>query len=317
MPAVSFDAIRDEADISTLWGIAVDDLAVLATVETQPGRYQRMRIPKKGRKNHEGFRTVHKPVSDALVQFQKNLARDIADTVSFPDYVQGFVASRSAVTNAALHLAARSVLHLDITAFFDTITLERVEAAFVVLGCRNDIANLLARVCTLDGRLPQGTSTSPVLANLVCAAMDVELQVLAQSRRCRYSRYADDITVSGTTLPQTEAVSRVIERQGFHVNARKVRIQHKGHSQFVTGLSVSREDGVRAPRVMKRRLRLELHYAARYGVDGHLARIESDWTPGRALMFWDGWKNYLHAIPAERARAAKMAALIERATSTR
>src|SRR5438034_755250 len=60
-------------------------------------------------------------------------------------------------------------------------------------------AALLTKLCTHDGSLPQGAPTSPRLSNLVNHRLDARLFALARKRNVAYSRYADDITISGAS----------------------------------------------------------------------------------------------------------------------
>jgi RNA-directed DNA polymerase len=306
MTPVRFDSLRTPEHVSLTWGVAVDDLHTIERAPDLSAYYKEMRIPKRGKRNRGKFRVVFKPEWGVLHQLQKNIARDIAQAVTFPDCVQGFVQGRSAISNAALHVGQRAILHVDIENFFDAIPVDRVVAALVSLGCDAAIAGLLAKICTLKGRLPQGASTSPILSNLVCTALDADLSRLAATQSARYSRYADDLAFSGDQPIAVEAVRRVLAAHGFKVREDKVRTQWRGKSQFVTGLSVADPAGPRVPRRMKRHLRLELHFAKKFGVAGHEERVGNGWSPGRQLQYWRGWIDYLGSVPSERSFASRL-----------
>ena len=57
-------------------------------------------------------------------------------------------------------------------------------------------ATVLAQICCHENSLPQGAPTSPVISNMICVQMDNELTRLSYQHRCRYTRYADDLTFS-------------------------------------------------------------------------------------------------------------------------
>jgi RNA-directed DNA polymerase len=154
--------------------------------------------------------------------------------------------------------------------FFDSISADQVLGSFIRLGSNQNIAALLAKICTLNDRLPQGASTSPIVSNLVCAALDTDLSAFASGQGARYTRYADDLTFSGETPADAKAIRRIVELHGFKLREDKARTQWRGKSQYVTGLSVADPTGPRAPARMKRRLRLELYYAKRFGLSNHL-----------------------------------------------
>jgi retron-type reverse transcriptase len=287
--------IRTLQGVARILGCGADDLQGIAGEADQRHLYERLRIPKKNRRRRGQFRTVYKP-NQRLALIQKNIGTWLAEHVELPEYVQGFVQKRSIATNARLHLGQAVLLHADIQDFFDSITVGQVTAAFIALGCAPPIAETLGRCCTLNGRLPQGSSASPILANLVCRHLDVDLNTLATANGCRYSRYADDITVSGDIVPEPSEMKAAIERHGFALRDDRCRIQKRGRSQYVTGLSVFDSEMPRIPRQMKHRLRLELHYATKFGLAEHLDRIGSDEEPLHALARLHGWMSFIYSV---------------------
>src|SRR6185437_14507379 len=101
-----------------------------------------------------------------------------------------------------------------------------------------------------------GAPTSPVLSNLICSKMDSELVRLATMHRCKYTRYADDLTfsTSRTSMPLAsiqrsvegqlyceivEVLRKTIEANGFKINQKKVRLRDRATRQEVTGLIVN------------------------------------------------------------------------------
>jgi len=171
--------------------------------------------------------------------------------------VHGFVAGKSVKTNAAAHLGKRYILNLDLKDFFPTITATRVEGLLVALGVDGRVADIIARLCTNDGCLPQGAPTSPVLSNMICFKLDKALMVLAKSSRCIYTRYADDITFSSqqpmVTLFETGVPSagrfspdllapslrQAIMVNGFSINTEKAHYADRHSRRMVTGLKVN------------------------------------------------------------------------------
>jgi len=148
--------------------------------------YEELRLPKRNPRRAGEYRTVYKVKNPSIALLHKNIATSISVQCTFPDYVQGFVAKRSIATNASLHIAQDYILKADITGFFEAITFEQVVRVFESLGCKASVAVLFAEICTLEGFLPQGLSTSPVLSNLVCEEMDAQLNSLAHLRHCNF-----------------------------------------------------------------------------------------------------------------------------------
>lgn len=62
------------------------------------------------------------------------------------------------------------------------------------------IAFHLTSICTLNGYLPQGAPSSPCLSNLVSLRMDQRIGKYCDRHALTYTRYADDISISGNKL---------------------------------------------------------------------------------------------------------------------
>jgi RNA-directed DNA polymerase len=300
MPPISFGRIRDLKDLAKNFDCTIEDLERFTQASDQIVFYRPIKIRKRGKKRRAEFRTVYKADRD-LDLLQKNVATSISSQTVFPECVQGFVKGRSIATNAKLHLAQKYLLHADIHNFFDSIKINQVVTAFEALGCRTSIAQALATLCTLREFLPQGTSTSPLIANLVCKHLDVDLETLAVAHKCKYSRYADDITISGDSLPPEESVTTLLGKHKFELRDGKCRIQKRGRSQYVTGLTICDPNFPRISRTIKRRLRLELYYAERFGLENHLEKIEWHGPLHWQLNRIGGWISFIFSVEPARA----------------
>ena len=81
--------------------------------------------------------------------------------------------------------------------FFPSISFERVYRIFSYYGYTNEVSFILAKLCTFQNRLPQGSPASPYISNIACLKLDARLSALAQKYESNYSRYADDLSFSG------------------------------------------------------------------------------------------------------------------------
>ncbi|MEH2303386.1 MAG: reverse transcriptase family protein [Nostoc sp.] len=236
--------------------------------------YNIKKIPKKGKRQKGQYRIIYE-VELELNIIQKNISTAITSKQQFHEYVQGFVSKRSIATNASLHLSKKYVLNLDIKNFFDSITQKQVSDVFKELGCTERSAEIFTKLCTLNGHLVQGASTSPVLANLVCKELDQDFARLAQQYNCSYSRYADDITFSGDLTPGKKDIEKCLNKYEFELNPAKWKHQRRGRSQYVTGLTVFDNTKPRIPKFIKKQLRQILYYASKYGWDNHESKVNS------------------------------------------
>jgi retron-type reverse transcriptase len=194
------------------------------------------------------------------------------------------------VSNATAHVGADVVVNLDLKDFFPTVTYRRIRGVFRKLGYSEQIATLLALLCSepnvdkveLDGRtyyvsrgerfLPQGAPTSPALTNLLCRRLDARLRRVAEQLHFRYSRYADDLTFSASGEAAADVgrilrrVRYVVEQENFHVHPEKTRVLRRGRRQEVTGLVVNQR--INVARHLLRRFRAVLFQIERDGPAG-------------------------------------------------
>jgi hypothetical protein len=270
-------------------------IAEYANSNEQASYYHEIAIPKRRPQRRGEFRTVYSSRHEWLSQLHRGVAMVVANSVTFTAAVQGFVKRRSIRTNAEKHLGAKVVFHADIKDFFDAITTEHVQAALVTGGVPVSVAHVMARACTIDGLLRQGTRCSPMLANLVCQDLDRSLEQLASARTATYTRYADDLTFSGDDVPELESVRHVVDNAGFRLNERKCFVQRRGKTQYVTGLCVVDASGPRLPRRLKRQLRLVMHYVGKYGANEHFARVQEEY-PGEDEVWLEGMLRFARSI---------------------
>jgi RNA-directed DNA polymerase len=268
--------------------------------DSRPVLYIRHKIPKRrGRGQVRTVWDVNSPqIRDAHRSFAwrfEDFARDVVSNFPHP-CAYGYVRKRSIKDNAAQHLGANRLLRFDLRDFFSTITQQRLAGRFVQIGLNPEAARVLAHFTTIEGTLALGLNASPMLANLVCSVLDAKLNAIASTNGCRYTRYADDIAISGDQLPASGALVEIVEGEGFRLAKGKMRITKIGQAHFVTGLSVSDSRAPHVPRRFKQRLRQELYYSGRFGIRAHLAKISSDRSYQKGINRIDGSVRFIAAI---------------------
>ncbi len=242
--------------------------------------YRRFTIPKR----NGTPRPIWAPLPK-IKAAQHWILREVLEKLLVHGAVHGFLAGRSIASNARLHTNSQLILKMDLENFFPTITMPRARGVFRKAGYRDQIATLLALLCTESPReittdrgttyylstgprcLPQGAPTSPALTNIVGLKLDRRLTGIARKLGWRYSRYADDLTFSlpaghqgkpqlGTLLG---VATRIVDDEGFKIRADKTRVARSGARQKVTGLVVNGLGPPRVPRARKRQLRAAIH----------------------------------------------------------
>ena len=222
--------------------------------------YSTFKLPKK----RGGFRLINAPSKDMKL-VQRWILDNILYKLNAGEYAHGFIPNKSIATNASVHIGQELVLGIDLKDFFPSITLKRVIGLFRSIGYGEEISNAMGELCTFNWRLPQGSPTSPMISNLIAWNMDIKLSQFCEKRNLKYSRYADDITISGgKDLPKYKTlIYRKIEEEGFSINWDKVRLHGRGSSQRVTGLVVN--DKVTLGRKKKKELRAIVHNIVKNG----------------------------------------------------
>lgn len=273
-------------------GINADDLKAVRLT------YASFTIPKRS----GGLRTILAP-SPELKHVQKRIHQRLLRRLRAHPNATGFECGHSIVTNALPHCRKDVVIRLDLKDFFTSTKADRVHRYFRFIGYDEPAAALLTRLCTYKGSLPQGAPTSPRLSNLVNHRLDTRLAALAANRGLSYSRYADDITFSGSkehiarALDPSSTGQRhpsgvvhaakcVIADEGYRLHMRrKLRVYHRHHRQMVTGLVVNEKPSL--PRTTRRWLR---------AIEHHLRTGRSATLSEPQLA---GWKSLQHMIAGQ------------------
>ncbi|NRT80938.1 retron St85 family RNA-directed DNA polymerase [Clostridium beijerinckii] len=227
------------------------------------------------KKRKGGNRLLSIP-SKKLKYIQRWILDEILYKIPVNEHAKGYIPNKSIVDNAKPHVKKKCIIKLDIKDFFDNIDYNRVFRIFYYYGYTKNMSYKLAELCTYENKLPQGAPTSPYISNIVCLKMDKRFSKLCNKFNATYTRYADDITISGdnSITKYFKAYVRIIESEGFEVNAEKV-ISIKGNrTKRVTGIVVNEKLSV--GREMKRKLRQQIYYCKKYGVRDHLKKIECE-----------------------------------------
>lgn len=193
---------------------------------------------------------------------------------------------------AATHCAAKWLIKLDVSNFFESILEPSIYKVFRKFGYQPLIAFELTRLCTrlrengnmaklgadihfrikyydnaFIGHLPQGAPTSPLLANLASHDLDTAIALIAARYQLRYTRYADDITLStkSDAFSRADAATVIhacyaeMQARGLWPNRTKTTIVPPGARKIVLGLLVDGERP-RLSREFKERLRMHIHF---------------------------------------------------------
>ena len=233
-------------------------------------------------------RLIESPKS-LLKSVQRKINREILSQVPVHDAACGFRLGQSCRSHALRHTAKDYLFLFDLSHFFHSIHRGQVNWVFKQQGYTDSVARYLTALCThrsyvthpalagLDSQqrlllrnrhLPQGAPSSPALSNIVMRSLDRRLHGLAQSLGLDYSRYADDVAMSGNQHRDWQflepLVGSICLEQGFSINYRKTRIVRSHQRQKVTGIVVNQK--INIDRREFDRLKAILTNCVRHGV---------------------------------------------------
>jgi RNA-directed DNA polymerase len=231
-----------------------------------------------------------------LKEIQRRLLEQIVRSLPLHPAAHGSVPGRSVATCIAPHVHQAIVVRCDLESFFAAVTQPRVTGLMRRIGLDDEAARLVGGLTTAVvpyrvrqqlipavgdlaahrralarlavGHLPQGSPTSPGLANAVTFSLDHRLARLAESLGAAYTRYVDDLVFSGPgTLPVSALLGgtrQIVRDEGFRLTERKTAVLRNSRRQSVLGTVVNEVASV--DRRELDRLRAVLHNCATSGV---------------------------------------------------
>jgi hypothetical protein len=290
-PAAGAPRMWKIPEITTLGALAdtlrlhPDDLGwLISRGKAEHYRHRWQAKPKSG-----CFRLIESP--KVLLKFaQQQLLRKILRAIPPHEAARGFWSGCSVRDFVEPHTGKEILVRFDLEDFFPSISAARILQIFMTAGYPETVARALTRLTThatppsvleekpltwperrrlATPHLPQGTPTSPALANLSAFRLDCRLAGLAKAAGADYTRYADDLLFSGSEDFARQArrfemtVGAILIEEGFRPNHHKTRVLRQGQKQHAAGLVLNDK-----PNIDRRefdRLKAILTNCARHG----------------------------------------------------
>lgn len=269
--------------------------ALYAASYHRNSHYHHSKIPK----GNEEYRDLCVPDN-----FLKAIQRSIADHLLAYEEISPFATAYrpggSTLVNARPHVGKPVLLKLDIRHFFDHIIYPQVkEKVFPAERYSESNRILLTLLCMYQDALPQGAPTSPAISNIVMKDFDNIVGIWCQNRDITYTRYCDDMTFSGDFAPHevVPVVKQELRKMGFFLNSKKTTVVYSGQKKMVTGIVVNEK--LNASATYRRKLRQELYYCKKHGVEDHIRRLGLEIPASAYIMQLLGRVNYVLQITPE------------------
>lgn len=177
---------------------------------------------KKEKKKNGKYRILS-PSINPLKQIQSAIKKNILSKMDYADFLQGGIKKKDNISNAVIHLGKKHHFCTDLKQFFPSITSKQVYRMFIDNGFSSDVSRILTRLTTYKFRLPQGTPTSPHVANLVFMPLGNKLMEICEEREITFTSFIDDLTFSSQRDFQdiTPQIIDLIENYGFQISHQK------------------------------------------------------------------------------------------------
>ncbi len=253
-------------------------------------------------------RVLHSPKS-RLKAIQKIILNKILYKIPISKYATAYHKGAKLIDNANPHSNKKYLLKMDLSNFFDSITFMQVYCStFNTKRYPKQIGAILTTLCCREDVLPQGAPTSPALSNIVMKSFDDYFGKWCEERNFSYTRYCDDITVSGDNSVYSAFVKakEMLENMGFEINKKKTHFITNTNRQTVTGLVVN--ERARIPSDYRRKLRQEVYYITKYGIEDAFKHLKDNHYNSTHSYYCslEGRINYVLQIEPENQQMLKL-----------
>lgn len=252
---------------------------LLHIIATAPKRYKVYNIPKR----RGGTRTIAQPARE-VKSIQRALLNQLLSKFAIHPAATGYVQGTNIAHNAMMHSQNRAIMKLDFRNFFPSIRVEDWEhyARKINIGLSEEDIRLCSYILfwssmknsSVPRCLSIGAPTSPLISNIIMFGIDTTLDQKAKALGVVYTRYADDITVSGDSvelLREFEHFARLTVRATdsprLQFNDDKRGIYTTGQRRMVTGLVLTPDKKVSIGRERKRLISAMLHKSTLNALD--------------------------------------------------
>lgn len=249
-------------------GLPIDEL--FRVIDTAPLRYKTYLIDKRD----GGKREIAQPARE-LKALQYVLARHLLSQFPVHDSATAYESRKGIKINADRHSRSHFILKMDFESFFHSIKPKDWASVAINGGALRVSAEDIRITSKIlfwgDGsrrpiKLSIGAPTSPKLSNIIMYGFDCIVTEMATRRGLVYTRYADDITASGSDVGSLIGFEReirsIVESQKnprLTFNEKKRGIYGPGQRRMVTGLVITPNGKISIGRDRKRLITAMVH----------------------------------------------------------
>lgn len=189
------------------------------------------------------------------------------------DVVHSFVKGKSTLSAVKAHASNKYFFLTDIREFYPSIKsadvyriLKRDKDLISISDLENYI-DLLVGMVSFGGSLPVGFPTSPQLSNAFLYEFDLELKNYCSDHKLIYTRYADDIIVSGAAFEELSELKELVQKllikygsQTLKLKEQKTHITQFNNKVKILGLIILPNGNVTIDAKYKKKIELALFF---------------------------------------------------------
>ncbi|WP_417359010.1 reverse transcriptase domain-containing protein [Gallaecimonas pentaromativorans] len=191
------------------------------------------------------------------------------------EVVHSFIKNKSTLTAVKAHVDNKYFFLSDIRDFYKNIKnsdilkiLDRDKELIPIEDFERYI-RFLPSITTYRGSIPVGFSTSPQLSNAFLFDFDREMKKTCIENSMVYSRYADDIIISGNNLDEISELANQVQKKlhdfgspNLFLKESKTRITWKGNKVKILGLVILPNGRITIDKKYKILIETLLHFYA-------------------------------------------------------
>ena len=223
-------------------------------------------------KKNGGKRIIHNPDP-----YLRNIHKHIMNMLHYYAYYHtsafAYIENRSIYDCLKRHQdnGSRWFLHVDLKDFFGSTSydfaMKQIFSIYPYCSLQEETKKQfenVMRFCFLNDRLPQGTTVSPMLTNLIMLPIDHRLYGFLHKKKMVYTRYADDIIISSEydfdyrkVIEKIQSVMAEFDAP-YQINEKKTRYGSSAGRNWNLGLMLNKDGnitvGYRNKKILKARL---------------------------------------------------------------
>lgn len=201
------------------------------------------------------------------------------------------------------HAHSKHFYQTDLNNFFGSIRSDFVKNSIIASIDRMPITDVLTYIdrvielCTVSNKLPVGFSTSPLISNACLLHFDNEVERYCEESGLIYTRYSDDIIISGSERKlygTGEIIAEVLHQQfkdNLSINSSKTKYSSAGNKLKILGMMILPNGTITIDSKLKADIEVLLHFFTK-DKQKFLDKIETD--SATALAKVSGYLNYIN-----------------------